>query len=170
MQNYTIDDERSCYHWPFFNVKNKRVLDIGCGRWGLDELDQNSPIYFSNNGASLVVGIDGNIDEINYFKQQVGDNSKYNFIHLHIHNATPIIDIIKNYNIEAIKCDIEGDEILLTDMTREDLKNVTEFALEYHSNELRDIYLSKMIEWGFAVNRDIKFGTTNYMGVLFCSK
>ena len=46
MINFDIYSEDSEFHWPYFNVENKIVLDLGCGRavYHTDEYQQ-SPLY-----------------------------------------------------------------------------------------------------------------------------
>lgn len=170
MNNYIIHNENSSDHWKHFNSNNHNVLDLGCGRWYTSDENELSPIYFGNN-ASLVVGIDSNDGDIEYYKNITINNNKYIFEHIIINHVSQCIDLITKYNITAIKCDIEGYENILLDLTKQNLNNIIEFALEYHTEELKQQFIVKMKEWGFDIHTHGKFATApDYMGVLFCKK
>ena len=83
-----------------------------------------------------------------------------------------IRNLIKEYNPTAIKCDIEEYETNFYDITQEEMANVVEFGLEYHSFDILEKMTQKLIEWGFTIHTEAKFGFVNapQMGVLFCSK
>ena len=170
MITYIIESEDSTDHWPYFNTLNHNVLDLGCGRWYTTKTEELSPIYFGQT-ANKVVGIDGNIDDILFYINETKGNSKYIFKHKLISSVEQVKDLINEYSITALKCDIEGAESILLDLTKEDLNNITELAMEFHSEELKQSYLNKVIEWGFDIKVKANFARTpDYMGVLFCSK
>jgi hypothetical protein len=170
MNTHTIYSENSSDHWKYFNTNKHNVLDLGCGKWYTDDVNELSPIYFANN-ANLVVGIDSNIGDIEYYKNITQNNNKYVFEYLVLNHSTHCLNLIIKYNITAIKCDIEGYENILLDLTKQDLNNITEFALEYHTEELKQQFMSKIPEWGFNIHTHGKFATApDYMGVLFCNK
>ena len=170
MINYTIESENSTDHWPYFNVDNHNVLDLGCGRWYTKEVDELSPIYFGKT-ASKVVGLDSNLDDINFYKAETLDNPKFIFIHDCINNANQVRVLLKEHSITALKSDIEGGEVVLLNLTKEDLNEVTQLAIEFHSEDLKEAFIAKVIEWGFVINVKANFARTpDYMGVLFCSK
>ena len=143
--NYIIKSEDSTDHWPYFDVDNHNVLDLGCGRWHTPDFEQLSPIYFSKK-ANLVIGVDCSQDEINFFNDKTKDNPKFTFISECINNSKQVIDMISKYNITALKCDIEGAEEALLDLTKEDLSVIKEFAIEFHSDFLKEEFKKKVIE------------------------
>lgn len=168
--SYIINSENSVDHWPYFNVDNHNVLDLGCGRWHTPDFEQLSPIYFSKK-ANLVVGVDCSEDEISFFTDKTKENSKYVFIHQCIDNSEQVKDMISKHNITALKCDIEGAEEALLDLTKEDLSVIKELAIEFHTDFLREEFKKKVIEWGFNIKVVASFvNTLDNMGVLFCSK
>ena len=170
MINYTIESENSTDHWPYFNVDNHNVLDLGCGRWYTKEVDELSPIYFGKT-ANKVIGLDSNLDDINFYKAETLDNPKFIFVHDCINSADQVRVLLKEHSITALKSDIEGGEVVLLNLTGEDLKDVTQLAIEFHSEDLKEAFTAKVIEWGFVINVKANFARTpDYMGVLFCSK
>jgi hypothetical protein len=59
----------------------------------------------------------------------------------------------------------------MLDLTSEDLINVTELGIEYHTEELKNSFIPKVQEWGFEINVTANFARTpNHMGVIFCRK
>jgi len=170
VENFLIISENSSDHWPFFNIKNKNVLDIGCGIWYTKKMEETSPIYFGKK-ANLVVGIDGNGGDIKKLKDFVGNNIKYVFKEMRVTDVRQIRSLINEYSISALKCDIEGDEVVLLDLTPEDLVNVTSIAIEFHNHELKEAFLKKIPQWGFTIEVYANFAATPlHMGVIYGTK
>ena len=170
MITYTIKSENSTDHWPYFNTENHNVLDLGCGRWYTKEFEELSPIYFAKT-ANKVIGVDGNEDDISFYINETKDNPKYIFKAERISSANQVRNLINEYLITALKCDIEGAEVALLDLTKEDLANITQLAIEFHSETLKESFTNKVVEWGFNIDVKANFAQTpDYMGVLFCSK
>lgn len=170
MLTYIINSEDSTDHWPYFNTKDHNVLDLGCGRWYTKKTDEFSPIYFAKT-ANKVVGVDGNNDDILFYINETKDDPKYVFKNELITSVDQVKNLINEYSITALKSDIEGAEVILLELTKEDLSNVTELAIEFHSEDLKQAYLNKVVEWGFNIKAQAAFARTpDYMGVLFCSK
>jgi len=170
--DYIIQTEDSSDHWKFFNVKDHVVLDLGCGRWYTEQFDEFSPIYFGNQGARLVIGIDSSEDEILYFNQATVGNPKYIFEHVNILATKDILDLLQKYpTISALKCDIEGHERVLLNLNAGDLQTVSELAIEYHNKELNELFTKKVVEWGFNIKLNASMTTNeDRMGVLFCNR
>tara|TARA_R110000796_G_scaffold20781_2_gene61622 strand:+ start:305 stop:820 length:516 start_codon:yes stop_codon:yes gene_type:complete len=170
MNNYTILSENSSDHWPYFNVLNKTVLDIGCGIWYTEDMEETSPIYFAKS-ANFVVGIDSNPDDILKYQNYTRGSSKYKFITHNINEANIIRNLIHEYNITALKCDIEGHEAHLLDLTLEDTENITDIAIEFHTDVLKESFMKKIPEWGFSIHCVAKFvNTSPNLGVIFGRK
>ncbi len=160
--NYIIKSEDSTDHWPYFDVDNHNVLDLGCGRWHTPDFEQLSPIYFSKK-ANLVIGVDCSQDEINFFNDKTKDNPKFTFISECINNSKQVIDMISKYNITALKCDIEGAEESLLDLTKDDLSVIKEFAIEFHSDISKEEFKKKVIEWGFNIRVVASFSPSHFL-------
>jgi SAM-dependent methyltransferase len=178
MNEFDINTEDSSDHWSPLLVSGKNVLDLGCGRWcsregSWDNLNPNefSPIWLANSGAKRVVGVDTSINEINYFNDLTKDrtDTEFTFIHQTINSSEQILDLITKYDINVIKCDIEGAETLFYSFTAADFNNIVSFALEYHNKDIKDNFLTKLPEWGFKVQTHGKLWIGD-MGVLFAEK
>jgi SAM-dependent methyltransferase len=170
MIDYTINSENSTDHWIHFNAAGKNVLDLGCGRWDTTDFDELSPIFFAKK-ANLVVGVDCSQDEINFYEEKTKGDSKFVFIHQCINNSSQVKDMITKYGITALKCDIEGAEEYLLELTKDVLQSIDELAIEYHNEKLKQAFISKVVEWGFNIKIKSNFmNTPDYMGVLFCGR
>lgn len=170
MEEYLIKSENSSDHWPFFDVENENVLDIGCGIWYTKEMEETSPIYFAKK-ANLVVGVDGNSGDIIKYKNYVNGNSKYIFEDMRIDNVEQVRNLIGEHSITALKSDIEGGEITLLDLTTEDLADVSKIAIEFHTHELKDSFMKKIPEWGFQIKLVASFAATpSNLGVIYGTK
>ena len=169
---YSIDSENSEDHWKPFNFKGKYVLDLGCGRWfGVENPSQYSPIWFGEQGATGVVGVDASTDDINYYTEYTKDNPKYTFVQQYINSTKDIENLLRKYPITAIKSDIEGYESHLLNIDVSLLKPITEMAIEYHSKDLRNAFIKKFEEWGYEIKTKARFSFANdTVGVLFAVK
>ena len=155
-----------------FNFKGKYVLDLGCGRWfGVENPSQYSPIWFGEQGATGVVGVDASTDDINYYTEYTKDNPKYTFVQQYINSTKDIENLLRKYPITAIKSDIEGYESHLLNIDVSLLKPITEMAIEYHSKDLRNAFIKKFEEWGYEIKTKARFSFANdTVGVLFAVK
>lgn len=170
MIDYTIPSENSSDHWPYFDVDNKNVLDIGCGIWYTKDMEETSPIFFAKT-ANSVVAIDSNGGDIETFKEYVNGDEKFTFEKVIVRDAQQIRDLITEHSITALKCDIEGHERVLLGLTNEDLESVTEMAIEFHTHDLKDSFMKKIPEWGYNIKCVANFAATpDNMGVIFASK
>jgi hypothetical protein len=173
MINHGISSERSQDHWPFFEVKGKNVLDLGCGRHQTYDINDHSPTYFLNKGANLVVGIDASKEEVDYYNNyDFNLKSKLIVEQKFINSPEEILSLIKSHDITAIKCDIEGGEINLYPLTKTDLDKIEEIAIEYHTDEIKDNISKKLQEWGFVIKAEAVFTYCHApgMGVIFAEK
>jgi len=173
---YNIESEDSCDHWKYLQPKGKNVLDLGCGRWcdrngSWDNLiyEEFSPIYIGLNGAKKVIGVDASIHEIDFFNERTSDKELYTFIHDTIDTPEQIKCLIAQYNINFIKCDIEGAEINFFPFTKDDFSHIDMFAVEYHTDAIRDVFYEKLPQWGFSITAHGKMWVDG-MGVIYAKK
>jgi len=164
---FDIKSEDPEDHWSYLRVNNKRVLDLGCGRWETADFNRTTPIYFLSKGAKFVVGVDINQDEIDFFKDKNID--KTDFIQLNVNNIKTLTDLINLYNIQTIKMDIEGHERIILDGLAEDFKSIENIAIEYHIGADVDSIKNKLEEFGFTITHVGKLWVEN-MGVIFSEK
>jgi len=167
MQEFKIESEDPAIHWPDIKIKGKNVLDLGCGRW--DETDQAkmTPIYFLNQGVNSLIGIDSSVNEIKYFRSLNLANAQ--FYSENIKTAPLVKLIIKQNNINVIKSDIEGKELLFLDFNKEDVKNISSLYIEYHGHGVRNLLEPKIKDLGFTIAKVGHLWIDGF-GVLFCEK
>jgi hypothetical protein len=154
-----ITSEEPEIHWPFLNVKDKVVLDLGCG---LFYSKTSTPDWFVQQGAKQVIGVDlGNDTPKHFIYHQIAISSK-----------NDILDLLNKYTPDVIKCDIEGAEKHFKDVSANNMESVKQFAVEYHDNDLKLLMEQKIKDWGFEgteiyqlFNEDI-----NRIGVIYAYK
>lgn len=134
-----ITSEEPKDHWGFLKIKDKVILDLGCGVF---HSTISTHQWFIDDGASKVIGIDLGT-EIEY--------PKFIYHAMAIDSTQKIKGLIETYKPDIIKCDIEGAEIHFNGIESADLYNVNEIAVEYHNNELRDLIFDKLADWDFAL-------------------
>lgn len=154
-----ITSEEPSNHWGFIDFKDKIVLDLGCGKFhsSISTYD-----WFLQNGAKQVIGVDlGNetSEYLNFTYSAGGIDSKER-----------LLNLLNEYNPEIIKSDIEGAEIHFKDINN--LHSVKEFAIEYHSADLKNMLLDKFATWGFDHIEEIQLMDCNIkeQGVLYAKK
>lgn len=168
-----ILSEDSSVHWKNLDVTGKRVLDLGCGLWGVSDMKESSPVYFKNKGATQIIGIDSNNEDLEtfnkYFKEHFLDQSQ--FLCKMITTPNDVLELIQKYEIEAIKCDIEGFEKVLFKLEKGQLERVQHISVEYHNHALMLEMLYTLNRWGFHVTKHSLFGYGNfYLGVLTATR
>ena len=165
-----INSENSSVHWKHLDVSGKIVLDLGCGLWHVDDLKEASPIYFKNKGAKKIIGVDLNVKDINvlkaYFDEHFkGDGSE--FLVKTITTTNDLLELITKYQIESIKCDIEGFEKVMFSINKDQVKNIANISVEYHDNILFLNLLNTFNNWDFEIiNHSIFTYGAPHMGVL----
>jgi SAM-dependent methyltransferase len=169
MIEYEIKSENSSDHWKYFNVQNKNVLDLGCGRWDVTDINEMTPFYFYKQGATKVIGVDASEDEIRFLNENILSKDQINFIHSSIDTEIQIRSLIQEHNINALKSDIENNEWLFFNFTKEDFENISNFAVEYHNHSYKQEFLNRYENWGFKLKAHGKLWIEG-LGVLFFEK
>jgi SAM-dependent methyltransferase len=157
--NWKITSEEPDNHWGFINFKDKIVLDLGCGKF---HSTISTYDWFLQNGAKQVIGVDlGNetSEDINFIYSGGEVNSKER-----------LLKLLNEYNPQVIKSDIEGAEIHFKDI--ENIHSVKEFAIEYHSADLKNMLINRFGVWGFNYIEEIQLMDCNSdeQGVLYAKK
>ena len=176
MNNYTlVNNENPIEHWQYINVDNKVVLDLGCGRWEKVEYrDSNwltTPEYFLANHALKVIAVDVDQEEISWFRNKFPNHTNLEFILKSINKKEDILDLYHTYKPNCIKFDIEGNEKLLLELTREEFSNIDEYYIETHGLDiyLKIIDILKLYEYTITNQIDLTH-TRGYCKVIFAKK
>ena len=148
MEIKKIKNEEPKNAWPeeYIRVKDRVVLDLGCGFFGLTNTFKNGTMqwenvklpdmistseYFLNLGAKMVIGVDNNTSDIEYLTNTIGNTNKSLFFREEVRNAQRIEEFITAYNIEIIKSDIEGQESNLLGMNDNVFKSIKSIMLKH---------------------------------------
>lgn len=168
-----IFSENSSDHWPFLNVSGLNVLDLGIGRWGVDKIEETSPVFFKNKNAKKIIGIDCNNKEVHFFKKYFSDNyqDESDFRCLYIKRSTDLSLLLSENDINVIKCDIEGEEVNLFKLKLQEYPSLQHIAIEYHSTVLlRQLLNVNNLQWKFKVINHSIFSKNLNMGVITLSR
>ena len=154
-----ITSEEPDNHWGFMSIKDRVILDLGCGKF---HSSISTYEWFLNNGAKKVVGIDLGMENFEHpdFVYQSGG----------IFSTEQLTQLLSEHTFDSIKSDIEGAEIHFKDIDQ--LPFVTEIAIEYHDASLKQMLLDKFNQWGFTNIEEIQLSDCdiNEQGVLFTKK
>lgn len=125
-----ITSESPDIHWGFLDIKDKVVLDLGCG---INSEFMPTPVYFlQERKAAKVIGVDGNSQSYEWFKQN------YNVQHFIPHmdmvdRHEKFIMFMDYYKPQVMKIDVEGSEILMNAIEYHHFDGIDEIACEYHN-------------------------------------
>jgi SAM-dependent methyltransferase len=125
-----IRTENPAEHWGFLPVRSQRVLDLGCG------INNNeftpTPMYWIQNEAEFVVGIDPSPQSYEWYKS--------NFNIKKFVNVMDYIDRIEKFQLylgyykpDILKIDVEGGELYLNGLESKYLDGVRHIGIEYHN-------------------------------------
>jgi hypothetical protein len=165
-----IDTENPETHWEFVNVHGKRVLDLGCGDFG-NATNLSYPTtaeYFLNKGASYVLGVDLNYNDISKINERLG-----NVLELKIDTITSSDQIrrfITENQIQIVKSDIEGAEIHLLEMSDEDFSQIEEYYIETHNALLENNLQDKLTRCKYIITNIVILSHTNDVCKVFFAK
>jgi hypothetical protein len=126
--NKQIISESPVDHWFMLPVKGKIVLDLGSGIW---DHSLPTPIYFLQQGAEQVIGVDGSHQSYEWFEQNLQDDR---FIqHMDMIDSKGKFELfLGHYRPDVIKCDVEGGELHLASLNPSLFVSVMDMAIEYH--------------------------------------
>lgn len=153
-----IRSEEPIDHWGFLDIKGKTILDLGCGKFSSTI---STADWFLLNGASKVIGVDMGsneyLDDVHYIQMCIDSKEK-------------LQTLIRDYEPQIIKADIEGAEIHFNELSS--LGNTIELAIEYHSGELKEIVLNVIERHGFRVENIYQLNDIELerMGVIHAKK
>lgn len=153
-----IRSEEPIDHWGFLDIKGKTILDLGCGKFSSTI---STADWFLLNGASKVIGVDMGsneyLDDVHYIQMCIDSKEK-------------LQTLIRDYEPQVIKADIEGAEIYFNELSS--LGNTIELAIEYHSGELKEIVLNVIERHGFRVENIYQLNDIELerMGVIHAKK
>lgn len=169
-----VETENPSLHWEFVNCKNKICIDLGCGRWEhIEYRDPNwptTPEWLIINGAKEVYAFDMDEREIEWYKENISNKYRIFPFFKEIKDVQDIRNIISEYKPDMIKCDIEGAEIFLLELTDDEFCSITSYAIETHSEELHEAFINKFTNLGYTVIAQIDLIHAKPMKVLFAEK
>lgn len=170
-----LNNENSAEHWKFIDVKDKVVLDLGCGRWNKVERVEDewltTPEHFVSHGAKRVIAVDIDPLEIDWFNNNFKDNNIYEFLCMAIKSKEDIIKLYNIYNPDCVKCDIETNEKYLLELSREQFCSIKNYYIETHGDNLYLKFLQILSDYNYHISEQIDLTHTNgYCKVLFATK
>jgi|LakMenEpi03Aug12_release.lakeMendotaPanAssembly.Ray.scaffolds.fasta_scaffold364751_2 hypothetical protein len=168
------DSENPNLHWEFVKCKDRVCLDLGCGRWeSVEYRDPNwptTPEWLIQNGAKKVYAFDLDENEINWYNENICKDSNISAFTLNVSSVNDIRNIINEYKPEMIKCDIEGFEYVLLELTDEEFSSIRHYALETHSDDLYKKFVEKFTNLGYDIIASIDLIHARPMKALFAEK
>ena len=154
-----INTENAKEHWQFINVKDRTVLDLGCGRWDRVETVDNSwlttPEHFISHGANKVIALDTDLREIEWFSNKFNNDNRYEFVLKHINSPQDILDLYNLYKPDCVKCDIETGERYLLQLSIEQFCSIKEYYIETHGMSLYHHFLDIFPKYGYTIREQI---------------
>lgn len=151
-----ISTEHPDEHWHFIECNSSVVLDLGCGRWEhIEKRDPNwptTPEYFIQRGATHVYAVDSDSHEIDWFVKNMDAQTNMTFLNQAIVSSKDASELYATYKPSVVKCDIEGAEVYLLNLSDEDFCSVTMYAVETHSNDLHDLFMKKFNVLGYEIS------------------
>lgn len=132
-----ITGEEPKEHWYFLDIKDKVVLDLGCGRW-MSSI--STAEWFLNEGAKQVIGVE--LANMNL------NNDRFVMEIQRIGSSEQLEDLFNKYKPDIIKCDIEGAEIYF-DNIESIPEEIRQFAVEYHNADTKKVCEQALERWNF---------------------
>lgn len=155
-----VSTENPLFHWQFARPLGHRVLDLGCGIFGGSAREfHHSVKYFLDQGAAYVHGIDTNSADLEFLQQKYAEEvagGKLQLQEFRIGSAQDILSLIQLHQITAIKSDIEGEERLFLEIPHDEFRQIEQYWVEIHYEQLAADWYSKLQECGYAMDAVIQ--------------
>lgn len=158
-----ITNEDPSIHWSFLPIEGETILDMGCGINNQEFIP--TPMYWIQNKAKMVYGIDPSQPSYEWFKQNF---NVQNFIQIcDWVDRVEKFEMYFNLKPTIVKMDVEGSEIFMNAVKPECLDSVRHIGIEYHNLACLVSCESKLKECGFELDY-YKFDhlDIDYQGVL----
>lgn len=128
---HALGELKKGFYKPPFSLKGKVVLDVGacCGE---------TAWYYKQLGADHIFCIEINPERLKYLKY----NMLVAGLDITIISEPFSIGHLSNLQYDFIKCDVEGQEVVLLDYIKE-YGNLKPCVLEVHGNELYSKFMAE---------------------------
>jgi hypothetical protein len=170
MKLIQINTEHPNEHWQYIECEGAVTVDLGCGRHLKEPSWPTTPEWFLEKGATEVHAYDVDANEINWYNTTLVPNKNIKAYQKVIAEPQDILEIINTHNPSVIKCDIEGYESVLLQLSDEDFSKVSFYAIETHSNELFNSFLNKFNSLPYTITAIIDLLHAPPMKVIFAKK
>lgn len=124
-----IHTEAPSDHWRFLPIDGQTILDLGCG---INSEHTPTPMYWIQNKAKFVAGVDPSAQSYEWFK------TNFNLKNFVMHQD--YVDRIEKFELylgyykpNVLKIDIEGGELYLNGLDPKYLSGVRHIGIEYHN-------------------------------------
>lgn len=174
MEIRTYNTEHPAEHWEFINCNGKVAIDLGCGRW--EKVEQRDPTWpttpewLVQRGASHVYAFDIDLEEVEWYNANIDVQKPITTILQGIHNVEDVRNIWNIYKPVIVKCDIEGAESNILELSDEEFSTIELWAIETHSDELEQAFKDKFERCGYELFGYINLTHATHVRVLFARK
>lgn len=174
METRVYGTEHPKEHWEFIDCEGKVAIDLGCGRWEkVEKRDPDwptTPEWLVQRGALHVYAFDIDPEEVAWYNANVDPTQQVTTQLKGIYTVEDAREIWNTYKPKVVKCDIEGYESAILDLTDEEFSTVDLWALETHSNELEDRFKARFRQCGYELFGYIYLTHATHVRVLFAKK
>ena len=125
-----INSENPKEHWGFLPIKDETILDLGCGINNNEHIP--TPMYWVQNGAKQVYGIDPSKESYEWFNT--------NYVMPNCLIIMDYVDRVEKFELyfgatkpTVCKIDVEGSEIFMNAINPQLLETIKHFGIEYHN-------------------------------------
>ena len=174
METRTYGTEHPKEHWEFIECDGKVAIDLGCGRWEkVEQRDSNwptTPEWLVQRGASRVYAFDIDPEEVEWYNANIDPQSIITTTLKGIHSVEDAREIWNTYKPKIVKCDIEGFESKILELSDEEFSSIDLWAIETHSDELEFNFKERFEKCGYELFGYIHLTHAPHVRVLFAKK
>ena len=127
-------------HWGYTNFEDKTVLDLGAD-YG------STTSWLFQKGAKKIIAVECDRERFDKLLQNYGDDKDVVCLREKILSGIQIVKLVDTYKPDLVKMDIEGDEINLLDVNKNEILSVKELLIEYHGKDVLEklsIFLTRI--------------------------
>ncbi|MFZ0965711.1 MAG: hypothetical protein WAN82_03690 [Candidatus Bathyarchaeia archaeon] len=150
-------------HWNYTSFKDKVVLDLGADYGSTAQ-------FFLQLNARKVIAVESNGEYFRKLRKNFGKNAQVVCIPKHISSPKHLESLIRLFEPDIVKVDIEGAEEHLHGVNKDAIESIKEWLIETHSHKLSESITGLLSKLNYNVQKVYEINPSRGVIVLYAKR